>query len=392
SCTADTYSNMTAQPQNDAIRLNQRQIYMHEAKQYPAPMASTSVTRGFEAAAFPKIVRELQDSSLIVRQKALLASRELLGSPMAAVQCIAAGITPAILALLQDRDPTVRVRAAGTAEYIVTKELGARDLCQHGGVQQLVASLQDSHTPVRDAAYRALIEAARFDIVRRTMAEQVGGGTAEQKLFWTALQAALVQLMELVQRETPSRALLGLNLLNACVQVRDNTAALEQLVDAAKAIPALVSLLRPETTELAEQAAQLLGLLTSRFEDAKCKAVESGAVPRLLQLLDSPILQLASAAATALMTITVARDGKYAVINTEGGLAKLVTQLNPLKQQLCVNVMIIITNLAEAPEARAVLAREGAAARLSEIFGMAAETGLLRSTAAQAIRQSGQAG
>ncbi|KAL6762159.1 radial spoke protein 14 [Haematococcus lacustris] len=364
---------MTAQPQNDAIRLNQRQIYMHEAKQYPAPMASTSVTRGFEAAAIPKIVRELQDSSLIVRQKALLASRELLGSPMAAVQCIAAGITPAILALLQDRDPTVRVRAAGTAEYIVTKELGARDLCQHGGVQQLVACLQDSHTPVRDAAYRALIEAARFDIVRRTMAEQ----------------AALVQLMELVQQETPSRALLGLNLLNACVQVRDNTAALEQLVDAAKAIPALVSLLRPETTELAEQAAQLLGLLTSRFEDAKCKAVESGAVPRLLQLLDSPILQLASAAATALMTITVARDGKYAVINTEGGLAKLVTQLNPLKQQLCVNVMIIITNLAEAPEARAVLAREGAAARLSEIFGMAAETGLLRSTAAQAIRQCG---
>ncbi|GFH32385.1 uncharacterized protein HaLaN_31596, partial [Haematococcus lacustris] len=249
---------MTAQPQNDAIRLNQRQIYMHEAKQYPAPMASTSVTRGFEAAAFPKMVRELQDSSLIVRQKALLASRELLGSPMAAVQCIAAGITPAILALLQDRDPTVRVRAAGTAEYIVTKELGARDLCQHGGVQQLVACLQDSHTPVRDAAYRALIEAARFDIVRRTMAEQ----------------AALVQLMELVQQETPSRALLGLNLLNACVQVRDNTAALEQLVDAAKAIPALVSLLRPETTELAEQAAQLLGLLTSRFEDAKCKAVE----------------------------------------------------------------------------------------------------------------------
>ncbi|KAJ9518137.1 hypothetical protein QJQ45_010114 [Haematococcus lacustris] len=364
---------MTAQPQNDAIRLNQRQIYMHEAKQYPAPMASTSVTRGFEAAAFPKMVRELQDSSLIVRQKALLASRELLGSPMAAVQCIAAGITPAILALLQDRDPTVRVRAAGTAEYIVTKELGARDLCQHGGVQQLVACLQDSHTPVRDAAYRALIEAARFDIVRRTMAEQ----------------AALVQLMELVQQETPSRALLGLNLLNACVQVRDNTVALEQLVDAAKAIPALVSLLHPETSELAEQAAQLLGLLTSRFEDAKCKAVESGAVPRLLQLLDSPILQLASAAATALMTITVARDGKYAVINTEGGLAKLVTQLNPLKQQLCVNVMIIITNLAEAPEARAVLAREGAAARLSEIFGMAAETGLLRSTAAHAIRQCG---
>lgn len=45
-------------------------------------------------------VRELKDDELIVKQKALLAARELLGSPIGYMQCIAAGITPAIVKLL----------------------------------------------------------------------------------------------------------------------------------------------------------------------------------------------------------------------------------------------------------------------------------------------------
>jgi hypothetical protein len=75
----------------------------------------------------------------------------------------------------QDPDPIVRERAAGTAEYLVTKELGARDLIQHGGVYQLVSCLTDTSRPVRDAAYQALIEAARFDPVRREITSQVRG-------------------------------------------------------------------------------------------------------------------------------------------------------------------------------------------------------------------------
>jgi hypothetical protein len=48
-------------------------------------------------------VRELKDSNLIVKQKALIAARELLGSSTSYVQCIAHGITPAVIALLQVR-------------------------------------------------------------------------------------------------------------------------------------------------------------------------------------------------------------------------------------------------------------------------------------------------
>ncbi len=46
-------------------------------------------------------VRELRDPSPVVRQKSLLAARELLAAPVNHVQCVAAGATPAIVELLQ---------------------------------------------------------------------------------------------------------------------------------------------------------------------------------------------------------------------------------------------------------------------------------------------------
>ena len=46
-------------------------------------------------------VNELKDKNLIVRQKSLLAARDLLASPIDYMQCIAAGITPAVIRLLK---------------------------------------------------------------------------------------------------------------------------------------------------------------------------------------------------------------------------------------------------------------------------------------------------
>lgn len=48
-------------------------------------------------------VRELRGSDAVVRAKAAVAVRELLAAPASHVQCIAAGVTPALVALLQVR-------------------------------------------------------------------------------------------------------------------------------------------------------------------------------------------------------------------------------------------------------------------------------------------------
>ena len=182
-----------------------------------------------ECVVFCLQVKELRDSNLVVKQKSLLAARELLATPVSYMGCISAGITPAVVALLQvrhqfdmfhvlsprlttrvrhdlqDEDALVRERAAGTMEYIATKEVGARDIIQHVGIPALVLQLTDGEEAVRDAAYQALIEAARFDCTRRAIVQQA---------------TVLPMLMHLVLTETQARPLQGLRLLNACVQVR----------------------------------------------------------------------------------------------------------------------------------------------------------------------------
>ena len=115
---------------------------------------------------------------------------------------------PLLLLLLpplpQDADATCRERAAGTLECLALREVGARDIIQHGGIAQLVVCLQDSVLTVRNAAYKALIEASRFDCTRNAL---------------TALGTALPLLIQHVLREQHQRSLYGLTLLNACVQV-----------------------------------------------------------------------------------------------------------------------------------------------------------------------------
>ncbi|GIL46278.1 hypothetical protein Vafri_3299 [Volvox africanus] len=357
------------------IRENMRHIQAFEAKPNPKPLAETAVTRGFEKVAFPKLVQELSGDNPVVRQKALLAARELLISPVNLVQCVAAGTTPAVVALLQDPDEVTRSYAAGTLGLLVAKEVGAKDLVQHGGLEALAAALEDDCEDVRDNAYSALIEAARFDSTRRALEE---------------LEVVLPRVMELVLLEVeaaPVRAQQGLVLLYACTQVRRNAGILTQLIDTSQAIPRLAGLLDPELPQpVRHAAAELLGALASR-EDAKIQAVQVGSVPLLLQVSNPcSSVAFATAAVAALSAITIRREGKYAVVEAEGGLAALVSVLDPSNEQLCINAMMTICNVAEAPEARDILAECGAAPKLQRIFAGAASEALKRS-AAHAIRQ-----
>jgi hypothetical protein len=47
---------MQAEVDQAAIRRNLKHLYTHQAQPNPKPSSSSSITRGFEASAFPKIV------------------------------------------------------------------------------------------------------------------------------------------------------------------------------------------------------------------------------------------------------------------------------------------------------------------------------------------------
>ncbi len=115
-----------------------------------------------------------------------------------------------------------------------------------------------------------------------------------------------------------------------------------------------------------------------------------GAVPKLVALLGSPSVEVASAATTALMTITISREGKYALV--EGGAAgvgALARLLNPRNEQLCIKAMEVVTNVCEAPEARPLMHEGGVVEALGAIHQLPGASDMLRHSAAQAIRQCG---
>jgi hypothetical protein len=170
---------------SDAAARNAHHIAAHEAKPFPQPLLACAVKRGFEAFAYPKLVRELRDPDPAARARALAAAPELLRAPAQLVQCIAAGVTPALVALLLAPDcPAAAAAAAAAAadagkggagacaaaagagaqrdaaeavRLLLARELGARDLLQHGGLGPLVAMLQPACAlAVRDAGYAAL--------------------------------------------------------------------------------------------------------------------------------------------------------------------------------------------------------------------------------------------
>ena len=123
----------TASTSAAKVEANMRHIMRHECRDNPKPLPYTTITRGFESFAFPKIVssqprllqapsrsyllqlcqfnnlvidvqvKELKDSHLVVKQKSLLAARELLATPVSYMGYISAGITPAVVALLEVR-------------------------------------------------------------------------------------------------------------------------------------------------------------------------------------------------------------------------------------------------------------------------------------------------
>ena len=177
-----------------------------------------------------------------------------------------------------------------------------------------------------------------------------------------------------------------------CVlQVRNNIEALQQMVDQAAAVTSLAQLISAGQAEpIQEQAAQLLGLITSNLPDAKIAAVQAQCVPKLLALLDQPSnILLASAAVSALMIITVDISGKFALVRCEGGLATLSGHwLDPsVSEKLCLNITQCITNVAECPEARPVLQGCGTLARLLAIHEDQQNTEIVRRGAAEALRQ-----
>mmetsp|Transcript_39666 Transcript_39666/g.112501 ORF Transcript_39666/g.112501 Transcript_39666/m.112501 type:complete len:379 (+) Transcript_39666:154-1290(+) len=352
-----------------AFRANQHHLVKFETKDNVVPAPKTTITRGFEKVAFPKMERELRDEDLVVRQKSLLAARELLGVAECYVQCLEAGVVAALVDLLVDEDSIVRERAAAAFELVAAKDVGVAYMISDGAFSPLVTCLEDEVENVRVAAYKALIESVRFEAARGALIDM---GTA------------LPRLVELIQKEGSDLSSLGLTLLKGVAEVRQHEDAMKQLLEDTDAVPALSMLMeRSHPLHVQEGAAALLGVLCTSDEAIQVRAVNGNCVKRLAFLLTRGSMSMTVAATSALMAISVSVEGKKSMVR-EGVVKPVMGLLGIDNDTLCIKLLQLVTNIAEDPEGRRQL--QPALETLKKIQSTTPST-VIERCAAHAIRQ-----
>ncbi|DBB14617.1 hypothetical protein WJX82_001687 [Trebouxia sp. C0006] len=319
------------------ISSHSRHVYNFGSKPYPSEQSPLTVTRAFGAQAPPKLIGQLKSPELLIRQKALLAAHELLSSKFSFEQCMACGITPPLATLLQDPDNLVRERAAKCMTVIGRKATGVRKILVCGALPTLLDLLQDAELAVRDAAYGCMSECCHHSAFQEAMVET---------------KSALGTLLTMVQAEAPDRAEQGLTILLACAlggDYADN--GVDQLIIDGEAMPVLKALIREgKTPGVREGAVRLLTRLCTTPE-ARQEAVGSGLVAAMLLCLTQGSLSLSTATVEAFMQITIAVQGKQAMV-LSGQLPLLVELLEDAQPHLASCLVELICNCAELPAAK----------------------------------------
>jgi len=279
----------------------------------------------------PAQVRELEHSSVVVRQKSLVAARELLVVSQCRVQCIMAGCIPALVTLLSDEDVVVRERAAQALQLVGANTPGCVHLLSERAITKLVGMLCDPNAVVRSAVFRALLEAAHSAIVRAELLSSID---------------TVLQLMRSAREEDGDRVDLALQLLRSVLLGRQQEAAVEALV-ADGAIEACVDLLWSSKDPKAQEGAAWVLHLLAVPEDGKARAVASGGVQNLAKLLSSSHGGVVKASSAALMAITVSAQSKTLAAECASDPEVYGALLDSGDDELLMNVLQVVSNICE---------------------------------------------
>ncbi|CAG2239140.1 Radial spoke head 14 homolog [Mytilus edulis] len=279
---------------------------------YPPHIDPTRTPLAYGDRAVPRLNRELNDSTLLVRQRAVMSLCDYLHDPEHIAEALAIGTAESLKKLLSDTDLTVRQKATECLFVIGGHAIG-RDSFLAQGIVEPVSKLFDD----------------KEDVARRN-----------------AHQA--IEMISETPLETEEIKILILDTLHFCMAV-DTEQALK-----AGAMEMFTKLLEHKSPVIRAKASRDIMNLSVPL-DGKNKAVEVKSVPELVKLLKDKDADVRANAAGALMMITITTKGKYTAINEGKAIQPLVDLVDDEKSEVRLNALKALTCLSEAPEGRKVL-------------------------------------
>eukprot|EP00794_Sanderia_malayensis_P016651 gene16651-18341_t len=282
--------------------------------------------------ALPKLNRELKiDEELIIKQRALVALCEVLHDPEKISESIRVGIVESLKTLLNDKDPTVRIKTT-EALYIMAGHAIGRDAIIN---QKVIVPLSKLF---KDEVYKARIQSHKAIL----MASQSPPGP--EGIVEANLVPVLVASLPTEEDEIKE---LILDSLHYCMKI-DTAQALKN-----NAMQIFTVLLQHTDVVIRAKAARDIMDLSFPL-DGKDAACDVGTVPILCMLLEDKSTEVRASAAGALMAISITTKGKYAAIDA-GAISRLVAILQDESSEVRLNTLKTITELSEAPKGRAQL-------------------------------------
>lgn len=258
-----------------------------------------------------------------------MALCDLVHNPEKVHESIQVGCMESLKNLLTDKDSTVRQKASEVLTIMVTHNIGRNSFLDTGVVTSLAKLFDDEVEIVRRNSHECL----------EMLAEIPAGAQG-------IVEANLISiLVEKLKTEFDEIKGLILDTLHFCMHF-DAESALR-----ASIMPALKELLSNDSVTIRAAAARDMMDVTVPLAGKEAACQDADVIPLLIKLLSDSSPDVAAKAAGAIMTITVTTKGKYKALEA-GAIPSLLNLLNSTASEARLNALKGLTTLAEAPEGR----------------------------------------
>ncbi|KAF5402754.1 hypothetical protein PHET_03647 [Paragonimus heterotremus] len=298
----------------------------------PPHIDPTKATLAYGRLAIKRLNRELRDTVLLTRQRAVKALCDYLHDHEHISEAINEGVFVSLNELLTD--PDVSCRAYATECFVV--------LCQHelGWVTFLEHNILKS--------FLNLIRLTEVDIVRLNAQKAIELLTTSPAGALATVENGYIPLLiDCARDEVDEIKIVVLDTLNHCLSLDTDKGLMSG------GMKLFTQLLAHSSKEVRSRAAQnILRLCVNPI--GKQEALDNETIPALVALLTDDCEKVKASVTGALSFICTTNHGRYTTLNA-GAIPHLLHLVDHETSRVRVNALKVITCLSETPEGRRIL-------------------------------------
>lgn len=318
---------------------------------------NTKIVEAYGNRKCAKLVEQVSARDIDVRVNALGVVCDEFSNPFSIQGCMENGLARILAKMVSDPDFLTRERASRALAMAAQDANGITSILEHPPILvEILNGIKDPSDAVRGNVYDCLY------YISQTQAGKEASVVA----------GIVFNFVDALNRDDDS---LKIKILNSLYNIVQNPQGLEEALGAG-AIAVCINLTKSKEQRLCAEAARTLGVMCFD-EQGKTAALDGGAIPLLISLLSAENSKLTKIhASLAIMAITSTVTGRIQMHAPET-IGKLSALMQEDDRTLRLNVLKILSNIAQYPPIRRLLLEDAVLVKLIEQINRNKEDKLL---------------